>query len=99
MSLTASVVVRPLETQTGSKSSSPIKTADAQIGEVVEHNECPPTTIDQLVHQRSLGSDRDAPIVAYPSTGTDYVNYTPHQVCQVTTCSPELPGSNADTAR
>jgi len=39
-----------------------------------------PTTIDDLIRQRSLESECDAPIVAYPSSGTEYVSYSPRQV-------------------
>ncbi|KAJ5407938.1 hypothetical protein N7509_001821 [Penicillium cosmopolitanum] len=37
-------------------------------------------TIDDLVRARAAGETAHEPIVAYPSSGTDYVYYTPHQV-------------------
>lgn len=37
-------------------------------------------TINDLLRLRALGETAHDPIVAYPSSGTDYVYYTPHQV-------------------
>lgn len=43
-------------------------------------------TIDDLVRARAAGETAHEPIVAYPSSGTDYVYYTPHQVRDI--CHP-----------
>lgn len=37
-------------------------------------------TIDDLLRTRASGQTAPEPIVAYPSSGTDYVYYTPQQV-------------------
>ncbi|KAK5004059.1 hypothetical protein LTR28_009394, partial [Elasticomyces elasticus] len=47
--------------------------------ELLEYVSQPPKTIDELIHQRAQQSGCDEPIVAYPSTATHYVNYTPRQ--------------------
>ena len=37
-------------------------------------------TVDDLLQTRATGETAHEPIVAYPSSGTEYIYYTPHQV-------------------
>lgn len=37
-------------------------------------------TVDDLLQSRAAGETAHEPIVAYPSSGTEYIYYTPHQV-------------------
>ncbi|PSK42889.1 hypothetical protein B9Z65_6843 [Elsinoe australis] len=39
-----------------------------------------PSTVDELIRLRSKQASSDAPIIAYPEKGTDYVDYTPRQL-------------------
>lgn len=37
-------------------------------------------TVNDLLRTRATGETAHEPIVAYPSSGTEYIYYTPHQV-------------------
>ncbi|KAK6437711.1 putative NRPS-like protein biosynthetic cluster [Oleoguttula sp. CCFEE 5521] len=53
---------------------------EVEVNGAMEHRDQLPATIDELIQQRSWESGCDAPIVAYPSSGTEYVDYTPRQL-------------------
>ncbi|KAK4894351.1 hypothetical protein LTR27_007484 [Elasticomyces elasticus] len=82
MSLTAiaPALVNPLAQHSMGVTKMSTKTAEVQINEIMEYSKQPPATIDDLIHQRSLEIECDAPIVAYPSSGTEYVYYTSRQL-------------------
>lgn len=40
----------------------------------------PPSTINELIRQRAQDGGCNDPIVAYPSSGTNYIYYTPNEV-------------------
>jgi hypothetical protein len=54
-------------------------------------------TIDDLVRVRATGETAHEPIVAYPSSGTDYIYYTPHQVRQKLPSTTEVAITNKNS--